>query len=238
MRLADYWARDYAGPPFRLFGAAHLTALAVVAGLNLAWPALGPGLTTEARQGVRLVMAGALLVNEAVFHLWNWRTGQWTLRTMLPLHLCSVLVYASAWMLITRHYTAYELCYFMGLGGATQALLTPDAGRYGFPHLRFWTTMISHGLIVSAPLYMTLVEGYAPTANSLLVVAGLMLAYTAVVAVVNWRLGSNYLYIAHVPETPSLIDHLGPWPRYIVWLMLIALAMMVVLYLPFVGVRG
>jgi hypothetical integral membrane protein (TIGR02206 family) len=136
-------------------------------------------------------------------------------------------------MLLTRNYTAYEFCYFMGFGAASQALLTPDAGRYGFPHVKFWATMVSHGLIVTAPLYMTLVEGYRPTWGSIVVVAAGMLVYLAFVAMINRRLGSNYMYLARKPDTPSLIDMLGPWPWYIAWLFVIALAIMTLLYLPF-----
>lgn len=44
MNLSQYWARDYSGRPFRLFGPAHLAGLAVVLALNLGWAWLGPGL--------------------------------------------------------------------------------------------------------------------------------------------------------------------------------------------------
>lgn len=152
---------------------------------------------------------------------------------MLPLHLCSVLVYLSAFMLITHNYTAYEFCYFLGVGGALQALLTPDAGRYGFPHMRFFTTMISHDLLFSAPLYLTLVEGFRPTWNSVLVVSAGTALYALFVGLANRALGSNYMYLARPPDTPSLIDMLGPWPWYIGWLVVIALGTMLLLYLPF-----
>jgi uncharacterized membrane protein YwaF len=38
------------------------------------------------------------------------------------------------------------------------------------------------------------------------------------VGLVNWAIGSNYMFIARKPDTPSLIDVLGPWPLYIIWL--------------------
>lgn len=38
-------------------------------------------------------------------------------------------------------------------------MLTPDAGLYGFPHVRFFQIFISHGSIVAAAVYMTAVEG-------------------------------------------------------------------------------
>ncbi|MBP7693178.1 MAG: TIGR02206 family membrane protein [Anaerolineales bacterium] len=234
MNLKSYWAKDYTGRPFVLFGAAHWAVLAAVAALNLAWVWLGPHLDEETRLAVRVTLALLLLVNEGVWHLWNLTTGQWNVQELLPLHLCSVMVYLSALLLLTRNYTLYEFCYFMGIGGASQALLTPDAGRYGFPHIKFWATMVSHGLIVTAPLYMTLVEGYRPAWTSILVVAAGMLIYTGCVGVVNWRLGSNYLFIARKPATASLIDVLGPWPWYILALAGLALAMMLLLYLPFV----
>jgi hypothetical integral membrane protein (TIGR02206 family) len=233
MKLNDYWARDYTGRPFQLFGPAHLTVLLGVAALNVGWVWLGPLLNDEVRATLRLAMAAVLLLNESVYHLWNWRTGQWTPQTMLPLHLCSVLVYLSAFMLITRNYTVYEFCYFLGVGGALQALLTPDAGRYGFPHVRFFTTMVSHSLLFSAPLYLTVVEGYRPTWNSVLVVVAGTALYALIVGLANWRLGSNYMYLARKPDTPSLIDRLGPWPWYIGWLAAFAIGMFLILYLPF-----
>lgn len=233
MRWDYLWAKDWPGRPLKLFGPSHLAALFVVTALNLSWLWLGPQLNENARLWVRVTMAVILLVNEGLWHIWNLTTGQWNVKELLPFHLCSVMVYLSAFLLVTRNYTAYEFCYFMGIGGASQALLTPDAGRYDFPHEKYWATMVSHGLIVTAPLYMTLVEGYRPTGLSLLVVAGGMLLYTALVGMVNWRLGSNYLYIARKPATASLIDVLGPWPWYILALMGIAVAMMLLLYLPF-----
>ena len=71
-------------------------------------------------------------------------------------------------MLIFKNYTIYEFAYFMGIGGAIQALMTPDIGIYGFPHFRFFQTFISHGLLVTSAIYLTIVEGMRPTWKSLL----------------------------------------------------------------------
>lgn len=233
--LANLWAQDYTGAPFVLFGRSHLVALGLVVALNLSWVEFGPGLSLGARLALRAAMAGVLLVNETTFHLWTLTTGQWRLETMLPLHVCSLLVYLSAYMLLTGSYAVYEFCYFLGVGGAIQALLTPDAGRYGFPHVRFFTTFVSHGLLVSAPLYMTIVEGYRPEVGSIGRVLLELIALALVVGLVNWRLGSNYMYLMRPPDTPSLIDKLGPWPWYLLSLLGIALAVFGVLYLPFVS---
>lgn len=229
----EIFAWDYHGDPFILFGTAHLVALGVILLFNLSFLFLRTEKRAAWRKPLRVSMAVVLIINELGWHLWNLVNGQWTVETMLPLHLCSLFVFLSAIMLLTRNYPIYEFAYFLGIGGAVQALLTPDAGIYGFPHYRFLQTMISHGLIVSASVYMTLVEGFRPTWRSLGKVALWGNAYMAVVFVINLLLGSNYMYLAHKPVTASALDLLGPWPIYLFWLELIAVAVFSLLYLPF-----
>jgi hypothetical integral membrane protein (TIGR02206 family) len=49
----------------------------------------------------------------------------------------------------------------------------------------------------------------------------------------NFALGSNYLFIMRPPDTPSLIDMLGPWPWYILSIEAIAIILCLLLYLPY-----
>ncbi len=231
--MGELFARDYTGAPFALFGTYHLIALALIALLNLSFIWWEGRIGETVRRNFRYGLAAVLIIDELGWHLWNAATGQWALQTMLPLHLCSVFVFLSAYMLITKNYTIYEFGYFLGIAGALQALLTPDAGSYGFPHFRAWQVMISHGAIVTAQIYMTVVEGYRPTWRSLGKVALWGNVYMLFVGIVNALLGSNYLFIAHKPETASLLDVLPAWPWYIPILELIGLAMFLLLYAPF-----
>jgi len=231
--LAHYVARDYTGAPFRLFSPSHKVALGIEVLLNLSFLPLRRVHNPRLWRAVRYSMASALLINEAAYHLWNWRTGQWTIQKMLPLHLCSVMVFQSALMLFTRSYRLYEMAYFFGIGGAIQALLTPDVVRYGFPHFRFFQSFISHGLIVAASVYMTVVEGYRPTVASVRRVLVTGNAAMVLVGGVNVTLGSNYMFLAHKPDIPTLLDKLGPWPIYLLWMELIGIGVVLVLYTPF-----
>lgn len=231
--MGEYFAGNYTGEPFKLFGAAHLTMLALIA-LFTFWLIRSAMQTDERTRRVqRYALAVVVLLNELAWHLWHWYIGVWSVEIMLPFHLCSVLVYLSAFVLITKNYTGYEFIYFMGLAGAAQALITPDAGIYGFPHFRFFQLFVSHGIIVITALYMTFVYHYRPTWQSLARVLIGMNIYMVFVGLLNWRLGSNYMFIAHKPYTPSLIDFLGPWPWYIVSLEALAVILCVLLYLPF-----
>ena len=111
--------------------------------------------------------------------------------------------------------------------------MTPDLGIYGFPHFRFFQTFISHGLIMTGAIYMTVVEGLRPTWKSLLRVALWINVYLGIVFVINRLIGSNYLFVAHKPETASILDLLPPWPIYILYMELIGIICCVLLYIPF-----
>jgi len=231
--MAPYFAKDFTGGPFVIFGGPHLVVLVLLALINLSLIRFKKGLKPQSRTLFRYGLAVLLLVNEASWHWWNWSVGKWNIQEMLPLHICSVLVFASAVMLITRNYAIYEFAYFMGIGAAIQAVMTPDLGIYGFPHYRFFQTFISHGGIITAAVYMTIVEGYRPTWKSLVRVAVWLNIYMLVVTGINFLIGSNYMFTLHKPATPSLLDVLGPWPWYLLSLEIIGLVVCLLLYLPF-----
>jgi uncharacterized membrane protein YwaF len=51
--------------------------------------------------------------------------------------------------------------------------------------------------------------------------------------VINDLIGSNYLFIAHKPETASLLDVLPPWPGYIPIIIALGVGFILLFYLPF-----
>jgi len=231
--MGQYFTKDYLGAPFELFGTAHLVALACLVVVNILIIAKRRAFTEPHRRIFRYTLAATLVVVETSWHLWNYFTGQWTVQTMLPLHLCSALVWSSVYMLVTQSYAVYEFAYFLGLAGAVQALITPDAGIYGYPHFRFFQVILSHGSIFTAAIYMTFVEGYRPAWRSLRRVIVYGNLYALAVFGINLVLGSNYLFIMRPPDTPSLIDMLGPWPWYILSMEAIAVVLCLLLYLPY-----
>lgn len=230
--MDQFFAKDFAGGGFAFMGAAHLAALLSIVMFNFYLFHYKSG-SEAVRHRVRWTMAIVLWTNEIGWHIWNASVGQWDIQTMLPLHVCSALVWLCGLMLVTKNYAIYEFAYFMGIGGALQALLTPDLGIYGFPHYRFFQTFLSHGLIVISAVYMTIVEGYRPTWRSLGRVFIGMNIYLLIVFIINQAIGSNYMFVAHKPETASLLDVLPAWPWYILWLEAIGLLNCLILYIPF-----
>lgn len=231
--MSQYFAVNYHGAPFVLLGAAHLTALSMVA-ISIAllvW--FGRQLNENQRQNLRYGLAGLLIINEISYHVWNIVNHRWSLQWNLPLHLCSIFVWLSAYMLVTKSHLIFEFAYFLGISAAIQPLLTPDAGIYGFPHFYPIQLFISHGSIIAAAVFMAAVEGYRPRPAAIWRIAIWGNLYLLVVTGINLLIGSNYLYTLHRPHIATLLDYLGPWPWYLLSAEGVALALFGLLYLPF-----
>ena len=231
--MGQYFVKDYQGEPFQLFGTGHLIALVVILLINLSFIMLRKSDDQKLKDRVRYAIAALLVISEGSWHIWNIAIGEWSIQTHLPFHLCAVLVWTSLIMLLTRNYHIYEFAYFLGIAGASQALLTPEAGIYGFPHYRVFQTMVAHGSIVTAAIFMTVVEGYRPYWSSLKRVFLWTNIYMLLVTGINLWIGSNYLYTLHKPDSASLMDLLGPWPWYLISVEIVALVLCLLLYMPF-----
>ena len=231
--MIEFFDPNYTGAPFDLYGTGHLIFLAidVVIILFLIFGWKNP--SEKAKRNTRYLLAATLFIWEGAYHVWNIVNGTWSVQEHVPLHACSVMVWTGIYMLLTKNYTIYEFSYFLGMGGAMQAILTPEAGIYGLPHFRAMQTLIVHSTLVIAPIYMSAIEGFRPTWKSFKHVAIGVNLYMLFVYFINLLLDSNYMYLIHKPETASLLDVLGPWPWYILSLEVLGFAIFFLLYLPY-----
>lgn len=233
--LERFFGLGFEGPPFTLFSPQHLLPLAAIAAI-CALIALGtPRLTPAGRERLRWGLAAFCVANWLGWDLWQAANGIWSVQYSLPLHLCTFSVPFAAAMLATGRYRLYEVLYFWGFAGATQALLTPDltSNGYNFPHFVYWIFWTSHGAILWAVVFAAAAWGFRPTWGSIWRAFLATNLYMLFVGLVNWLTGGNYMFIARKPAFPSLLDYLGPWPWYILAVELIGLAAFVLVYLPY-----
>ena len=231
--MSQLFSYHYDGPAFVLFGPGHLAYLGIMAAALafLIW-----GWKThdeESRRKTRLWFAGTIFIVEISWHVWHLANGSWIIERHLPLHTCSLGLWGSIYMLLARSYRFYEIFFFLGIAGGLQALITPNAGEFGLPHFRAMQTLASHALLVIAMVYMTTIEGFRPTWKSIARTMIFANLYMLFVTGVNVLVGGNYMYTLHKPETASLLDMLGPWPWYLFYAEFVALALFILLYLPF-----
>ena len=219
---------------FEFFGFAHIVAMGVILAVPIILTLVVKRLdSAKATQAVCYGFAGVIAVNEVL----NWSHRIATVgvhefvREYMPLHVCGITVFAVVITLVFRRQMAYEIAYFWGLVGATNAVVTPQL-EFGYPQYRFFQYFIAHGGIVAAALFATWGLGMRPTGRSVLRVFVLLNVLAVVLIGVNLMLGSNYMFLCQPPVTKSPFFFL-PWPWYLLFLDGIALVLFYVLFIPF-----
>ncbi|TMD76051.1 MAG: TIGR02206 family membrane protein [Chloroflexi bacterium] len=132
------------------------------------------------------VLAAVLVVDEVswwVFLLGGGQPGS-QVALSLPLQLCDVAIFIAAAALWTRQQLLVEVTYFWGLAGTIQALLTPDLPQH-FPSYPYFQYYIAHGGVVAAALVLVVGLGQRPRRWAVGRVAGLTVAYAALVGFVD-----------------------------------------------------
>ncbi|MEZ4638498.1 MAG: hypothetical protein R2856_26675 [Caldilineaceae bacterium] len=177
----------------------------------------------------------ALLFTNRRAGMWHWVNGQWTVQTMLPLHLCSVLVYGSAPMLVNQNFTAFSSLPTSWAWRAPRAAYGISRST-AFPTTdSFWQTYaILHGGIVLAAIFMVAV---AVLPANVAFELGKSLRAKRMSTWRSW--GSSISWVTTCSSSinhliASLLDVLGPWPWYIPSLEALGMAICLLLMLPFV----
>jgi hypothetical integral membrane protein (TIGR02206 family) len=218
---------------FQLFSISHIAGLVAIGFVTAALvrvcrvPRCRPWNT-------RIAVGFAVLIAaiEIVWYVSEARKHGLSVHYSLPFHLCDFSMIAAIFALLTRKQVLYEFAYFFGFGGATQALITPEL-QEGFPAFECMKFFASHGSILTAVIFLTFVFGMRPMPRSIprMVIAGTL--YMLLVGAFDWATGANYGFLREKPYTPTLLDHLGPWPWYLGSLWLIGFALIFILYAPF-----
>lgn len=213
-----------------MFGLAHLaiicTVPAVAAVLALAHRKSIPG-----SRSIRYALALLLFAATASYYAYFAITGAQMFPNHVPLELCDASLWLVIASLLTLHRTVFDIAYYWAIAGATQSLFTPNlVNPTPFLSVQFF---VDHGLIVCATLYLIWSGQARPHPGSIarsLIAANI---YAVVVGTFDFIFKTNYMFLRSKPPTPSLLDYLGPWPLYILVTELVALALFLLLYLPF-----
>src|SRR5690625_2357332 len=216
---------------FQMWQKSHMITIGTLLLLSFALY-LGREQLRPYRRVIRLTAGWALLISRFTLDIWYVTTGQWNAQSSLPLELCSIASIASGIMLLTKNKHLFEIFYFIGIGGATQAILTPDL-NFGFPQYRFLQFFLDHMLLVLAPLIMIWLYRFTITRKSLTISFITLNVIAGIVFVINLLLSANYMFLRQKPSGPSLLDFLGPYPYYIFSLEIVVLIIFIMLYLPF-----
>lgn len=222
-------------PSFVPFSATHgwsvIVGLVVVAGLILL------GRSGERNERVARCILAFLCLAAFAYTQAAWATVEnrdTDLDSALPLHLCDIAAFIGGFALLTGKRLLASLTYFWGLAATVQALATP-AISIGFPHPAFIAFFVHHFAVVGAALYLPIVNGWRadrPWWKAPLQALLWGNLYLAIAMAVNTWLGTNFGFASRKPVNPSLLDHMGPWPIYLLWMQVAAAVLFSLLALP------
>jgi hypothetical integral membrane protein (TIGR02206 family) len=153
-----------------------------------------------------------------------------TLTEVLPMQLCDWASFAALIALLYRSQTAFELAYFWGLCGTSQALITPaiDTHSPWLSQIIFW---VEHASIVAAVLFLLLVSKFRPRSFLRIFLWSEIFLLSALS--VNALTNGNYAFLSLPPTQPSPLDFFSKnlW-LYRAEINAIALLLFLAFYLP------
>ncbi|MFG0275878.1 MAG: TIGR02206 family membrane protein [Phycisphaerales bacterium] len=201
---------------FEAFSTTHGVVFACAVGamagasmLGRRWLAQG-----EAKKEWRFRVAWSLfiIVFQAFGVAWYAWPSNFDWARSLPLHICDLVVWLAPLALLTQWRPARTVLYFWGVGLSTQAFFTPVL-QDGAASPEFWVFWVGHTQIVGSAIYDAAALGYRPRLRDVAIAMGITLGYLALITPFNLAFDWNYGYVGAVePETPTIIDRLGPWP--------------------------
>ncbi len=210
---------------FRAFTPLHGVAVLVVALLIALWVFIGRRQRADRPTPLE---RGLAWINLAIWfgaHLWWVIPPALDIKTTLPLQLCHIASVLASLLLLTRRRWMRTLVFFWGFGLSTQAILTP--GLTDPPtSIWFWGFWQQHGFLLAVAIYDVMVLRFRPEWRDYGIACAATFAYALAVMPVNLLFDANYGFIgATRPDTPSIVDVLGPWPqRLLLIAALVALA--------------
>jgi hypothetical integral membrane protein (TIGR02206 family) len=237
--------------PFVLFGASHWVAMllsvvatfVIVSYLRKA-PPKGSAIV---RTGLALMLFAAVLADPPITYLRYIGDGPamaWKMvnETAWPFYLCDWAAVLCGLALLTKSQRLAELGWCWGLGGTLQGLVYPASLSYDWPNPDYYAFFAEHGGVPVAGMALVFGLGLKPQPGAAWRAWLWLLGYTAVVILVNLLFihgagyqTSNYGFVCSSDYSPFAI--LGPWPHYVLGLLLVMGLLFTFLTWPFCGKR-
>lgn len=127
----------------------------------------------------------------------------------LPITVCGWAIIFCSFLVLTKSQALFDISYFWVFSGTIFALITPTVITYAGPtRFRYYQFWCEHTLGYITIFYMIFVHNMRPTIKSALR-SYIWLGVLALIAYFANRMlgpGANYLFMAELEETPSILD--------------------------------
>ena len=163
----------------------------------------------------------------------------WTLKSNLPIHLCSVSALICCFIGFTKkNQLLFEFLFYAGIIGGLLSILTPQITLYNEYYFFYIMFYFKHASIIAIPLFMRYGLNMKLTKFSWLKVFGLVNLLLLFVLPINALIDSNYLYVSRPPmvNNPLIIEDLNKVfgiPTYVFYWEIILVVLVILFYYVF-----
>lgn len=218
---------------FRILGKEHLLILMMLLLSGYLLMGLLPEFSEQTVQlNIGKGMSWILCLTVLAWTYTRGKSGNFDIRKDMPLDICNLSSLLMPLLMYSQNEIMFQLMFYWILAGTLQAVLTPDLDE-PYPHITYFKYWLVHGGLVIAILYATLVMGMKPSYTGLWYAFSGIQLYALSIYLFNRFTGANYAYLSRKPENPTLLDHLGKFPYYILSLEVLALILFHLLYYSF-----
>ena len=163
----------------------------------------------------------------------------WTLKSNLPIHLCSVSALICCFIGFTKkNQLLFEFLFYAGIIGGVLSILTPQITLYNEYYFFYIMFYFKHAAIIAIPLFMRFRINMKLTEFSWLKTFGLVNLLLLFVLPINALIDSNYLYVSRPPivNNPLIIEDLNKVfgiPTYVFYWEIILIILVILFYYVF-----
>ena len=124
-----------------------------------------------------------------------------------------------------RNQTIFNLIFYWGFVGATNAILTPDGDLFEL-RIFFFYSQGYHAALIFAVLWMMIKYDMRMDYRSILQVVIHTNIIVGLITIVNYLLDSNYMFLRVMPNSISPFL-MGEWPTYIIMVQVFSVVLVV-----------
>ena len=219
---------------FPTFGFEHNMYLLASFIIWLGLPFIGRKyLSKQQKMTVAIVLIAVTLLQELLFDFFQLYIDDFDLGDDLSLHMCGLSLFISCYALYYKSQAAFEISFFWGIVGASQAIFTPDPARFPYGDISVFFNFLSHGIIILNVFLLMIVDGMRCRKGSLLNTFLISNGAVFIIGFLNKIIGhdANYWFVCRKPggDNPFLI---GEWPYYLYTFVTAGLILMFIVYIP------
>ena len=211
---------------FQVFGIEHIISIIAIIFVFVAFLKFNKdlGIKDDSRSFL-IVLAFFMISLDLSEDLVRVFTGFYSFRKDLPLQLCSIGVYLAAHTLLSRKQVFFDLIFYWGFVGASNAILTPDGDLFELK-IFFFYSQAYHAALIFAVLWLMIKYDMRMRYNSILKVVISTNVIVGLLSILNYIIDSNYMFLRQIPNSVSPFL-MGEWPIYIIMVQVISIILVV-----------